>query len=103
MDPVEIRLKNFVQANEFPYPTATGLMLRFSGDYEKPLRKALAEVDYTQLRAEQADGARRGQADGHRHLHLRRDLRHGPLDRAAGGRMGIGHGEDRAHRAKSRC
>jgi carbon-monoxide dehydrogenase large subunit len=53
MDPVELRLKNFVHADEFPYPTPTGLAYD-SGDYEKPLRKALAEVNYTQLRSEQA-------------------------------------------------
>ena len=32
MDPVEIRLKNFVQNDEFPFPTATGLFYD-SGDY----------------------------------------------------------------------
>ena len=53
MDPVEIRLKNFVGNDEFPYPTATGLFYD-SGDYAKPLRQALAVVDYTQLRAQQA-------------------------------------------------
>ena len=29
MDPAEIRLKNFIQKDEFPFPTATGLDLRF--------------------------------------------------------------------------
>ena len=52
MDPVELRLKNFVHNDEFPFPTATGLFYD-SGDYAKPLRQALAAVDYTQLRAQQ--------------------------------------------------
>ena len=30
MDPVELRLKNFVHDDEFPYPTATGLRLRLA-------------------------------------------------------------------------
>ncbi len=42
MDPVEIRLKNLVQNHEFPFPTATGLMYD-SGDYAKPLHKAMAK------------------------------------------------------------
>jgi carbon-monoxide dehydrogenase large subunit len=36
MDAVEIRMKNFVQPNEFPYATPTGLMYD-SGDYAAPL------------------------------------------------------------------
>ncbi len=63
MDPVELRLKNFVHADEFPYPTPTGLAYD-SGDYEKPLRKALAEVDYTQLRTEQAAARAAGKLMG---------------------------------------
>jgi carbon-monoxide dehydrogenase large subunit len=63
MDPVELRLKNFVHADEFPYPTPTGLAYD-SGDYEKPLRKALAEVDYPQLRAEQAAARAAGKLMG---------------------------------------
>jgi carbon-monoxide dehydrogenase large subunit len=63
MDPAELRLKNFVHSDEFPYPTPTGLAYD-SGDYEKPLRKALAEVDYTQLRAEQAAARAAGKLMG---------------------------------------
>ena len=63
MDPVELRLKNFVRADEFPYATATGLSYD-SGDYEKPLRKALATVGYTQLRAEQETARAAGKLMG---------------------------------------
>ncbi len=50
MDPAEIRLKNFVRNDEFPYTTATGLSYD-SGDYAAPLNKALDMVDYNKLRA----------------------------------------------------
>jgi carbon-monoxide dehydrogenase large subunit len=52
MDPAEIRLKNFVQPGEFPYATATGLSYD-SGNYAAPLKEALAQVDYPELRREQ--------------------------------------------------
>ena len=53
MDPVELRLKNFVGRDEFPFTTSTGLSYD-SGNYEAPLRKALEQVDYAALRTEQA-------------------------------------------------
>ena len=59
MDPAEIRMKNFVGIHEFPYATTTGLMYD-SGNYEAPLKEALAQVDYPALRREQA----RARADG---------------------------------------
>src|SRR6185312_12176368 len=49
MDPAEIRVKNFVHREEFPFPTATGLMYD-SGNYAAPLDKAMATVDYKNLR-----------------------------------------------------
>lgn len=63
MDPVEVRKKNFVQAHEFPYATATGLMYD-SGDYEKPLNKALADIDYAGLRKQQAEARQQGKLMG---------------------------------------
>ncbi|MGZ4708169.1 MAG: molybdopterin cofactor-binding domain-containing protein, partial [Acidimicrobiales bacterium] len=51
-DPAEIRFKNFIQPEQFPYETATGFVYD-SGDYPTALRKALDEVGYEQLRAEQ--------------------------------------------------
>ena len=98
MDPAEIRLKNFVGNDEFPYATATGLSYD-SGNYAAPLKKALDAVDYPKLRARAGSRrASRGPADGHRHLHLRRDLRLRPVARHARRRMGKRHGEDRALR-----
>ncbi len=63
MDPAEIRLKNFVAKDEFPFPTATGLTYD-SGDYAAPLKKALELVEYEKLRAEQADGRKQGKLMG---------------------------------------
>jgi carbon-monoxide dehydrogenase large subunit len=63
MDPAEIRLKNFVQSHEFPYSTATGLCYD-SGDYAKPLNKAMDEAGYRQLRQEQAAARAAGRLVG---------------------------------------
>src|SRR6266852_1043179 len=63
MDPAEIRLKNFVSKDKFPYATATGLVYD-SGDYAAPLKKALDLVGYVKLRQEQADLRRQGKYMG---------------------------------------
>jgi carbon-monoxide dehydrogenase large subunit len=63
MDPAEIRLKNFIQPDEFPFATATGLMYD-SGRYDEPLKKALDLVDYKQLRQQQAEARRKGRLMG---------------------------------------
>jgi carbon-monoxide dehydrogenase large subunit len=53
IDKAEIRLRNFVRREQFPWTTPLGLEYD-SGDYETALRRALAAVDYDGLRAEQA-------------------------------------------------
>jgi carbon-monoxide dehydrogenase large subunit len=53
MDPAELRLKNFVRREQFPYQSALGWEYD-SGDYHTALNKALETVGYRQLRAEQA-------------------------------------------------
>jgi aerobic carbon-monoxide dehydrogenase large subunit len=63
MDPVELRQKNFVGNDEFPFPTATGLMYD-SGNYEAPLKQALDVAGYTALRAEQAAARQAGRLMG---------------------------------------
>jgi aerobic carbon-monoxide dehydrogenase large subunit len=63
MDPAEIRLKNFVPNDKFPYATATGLTYD-SGDYSAPLKKALDLVGYHKLREEQAEARKRGEFMG---------------------------------------
>ena len=52
MDPVEVRRKNLIAADRFPFTTATGTTYD-SGDYAGGLDKLLAAVDYDELRAEQ--------------------------------------------------
>ncbi len=53
MDPAEMRRKNFIQPEQFPYTTITGANYD-SGEYEKALDQALAASGYAELRAEQA-------------------------------------------------
>lgn len=63
MDPAEIRLKNFVGNDEFPFPTATGLMYD-SGNYSLPLREAMTRVSYEDLRKQQAAARAEGKLMG---------------------------------------
>ena len=53
MDPVELRLKNFIKKEQFPYSSALGWEYD-SGDYHTAMEKAMSAVDYPALRAEQA-------------------------------------------------
>jgi aerobic carbon-monoxide dehydrogenase large subunit len=52
LDPVEVRRKNFIPSDAFPYKTAAGPTYD-SGDYDKPLTKALELAHYQEQRAEQ--------------------------------------------------
>ena len=54
IDPAELRLKNFIRKQEFPYKSATGLTYD-SGDYETALRKAMEIIQYQDLRQKQAN------------------------------------------------
>jgi carbon-monoxide dehydrogenase large subunit len=60
IDPVEIRRRNFIRPDEFPYTTLSGVSYDI-GDYDLPLREALRLVDYDKVREEQA--ARREAGD----------------------------------------
>jgi len=60
LDPAEVRRRNFIPPDAFPYKTPTGLTYD-SGEYDKALSKALTLANYEQLRAEQA--ARRAAGD----------------------------------------
>ena len=59
MDPVAIRRKNFIGADEFPYTVATGITYD-SGDYDTALDMALEMVDYDGFRQEQAAAREQG-------------------------------------------
>ena len=63
MDPVEVRKKNFVQPEDFPFTQNFGLVID-SGDYEKSLDKALQLAGYTDLRKKQADLRKQGRYFG---------------------------------------
>ena len=63
IDPAEIRFRNFIQPDQFPYETPTGFVYD-SGDYPTALRKALDEVGYERLRAEQAEARAQGRLIG---------------------------------------
>jgi len=53
MDAAELRAKNFIRKEQFPYRSALGWEYD-SGDYHTAWQKALAAVDYEGLRREQA-------------------------------------------------
>ena len=63
MDPAEFRRKNFIQPNQFPYQTPTGLEYD-SGDYERALDLALEKVGYQELRQQQAEMRAQGRLIG---------------------------------------
>ena len=60
VDPAEIRRRNFIRADQFPYSSAAGLVFD-SGDYHTALDRALTLAGYDGLRAEQQ--ARRARGD----------------------------------------
>ncbi len=53
VDPAEIRRRNYIPPDRFPYESIAGLTYD-SGDYEPTLDRALELVGYEELRAEQA-------------------------------------------------
>ena len=59
MDPSEVRRKNFIAPDKFPYTTAAGLSYD-SGNYGPALDRALAMAEYSRLRDEQRRGPRNG-------------------------------------------
>nr|WP_255674680.1 MULTISPECIES: aerobic carbon-monoxide dehydrogenase large subunit [unclassified Deinococcus] len=63
MDPAELRRKNFVRKDQFPYDSALGFTYD-SGDYEGTMDKALNQIGYADLRREQAEKRARGEYMG---------------------------------------
>jgi carbon-monoxide dehydrogenase large subunit len=61
LDPAEVRRKNFVPVDGFPFETTTGVTYD-SGDYERSLDLALKAVGYDELRAEQTRRRKAGDA-----------------------------------------
>ena len=95
MDPAELRRKNFIKPNQFPFQTQVGAVYD-SGDYEKALDRALKNCNWKQLKADR-DAARTARTAGrHRAVDVRRGLRSRPLGGAAHRRLGTRTGDDRA-------
>ncbi|HEX8802535.1 MAG TPA: aerobic carbon-monoxide dehydrogenase large subunit [Acidimicrobiales bacterium] len=63
MDPAELRLKNLLRPEQFPYTSKTGWEYD-SGDYPRALRQAMDILGYEELRAEQAERRERGELMG---------------------------------------
>jgi carbon-monoxide dehydrogenase large subunit len=63
VDPAELRLRNFIRADQFPYTSKTGWTYD-SGDYETTMRVALDLAGYDELRREQAERRARGELMG---------------------------------------
>jgi carbon-monoxide dehydrogenase large subunit len=63
MDPAELRFKNFIPTDKFPYRSALGWEYD-SGNYPAALQKALDKVGYAELRREQVEKRARGELMG---------------------------------------
>ena len=63
LDPVEIRMKNFIPAEAFPYRNVTGALYD-SGQYHLCLKRALEIAGYEQLKKGQEELRRNGQYRG---------------------------------------
>jgi len=59
LDPAEVRRRNLIQPDAFPYDTVAGARYD-SGDYPAALERVLQRAGYERLRAEQAERRRRG-------------------------------------------
>jgi len=59
MDPLELRMKNFIQPNEFPYNSCTGAIYD-SGNYPGNLKRAAEAIGYEEFRRAQPEQHRRG-------------------------------------------
>ncbi len=64
MDPAEVRRKNFIQPEDFPYDNGLGMLPYDSGDYEKALNRALELVGYQELRQQQTEALAQGRYIG---------------------------------------
>jgi carbon-monoxide dehydrogenase large subunit len=63
MDPAELRMRNLLRPEQFPYTCPTGWQYD-SGDYPRALQLALDMANYDELRREQAERRTRGEYMG---------------------------------------
>jgi carbon-monoxide dehydrogenase large subunit len=52
LDPAELRMRNFIRRDQFPYQSALGWEYD-SGDYHTAMKQAMEKISYADLRAEQ--------------------------------------------------
>lgn len=60
MDPAEVRRKNFIPPNAFPYHNRLGMLPYDSGNYAPTLDRALQHIGYQNFRAEQTHARTHG-------------------------------------------
>lgn len=63
LDPAEIRMRNFIEADKFPYTTPTGGIYD-SGDYPKTMSKTLEMAGYENLKKRRDEARRQGKLFG---------------------------------------
>ena len=63
LDPIEVRRKNLIRGDEFPYTTPNG-NIHGSGDYDGLIARALAKIDYDGVRRRQVQERARGRLLG---------------------------------------
>jgi 2-furoyl-CoA dehydrogenase large subunit len=63
LDPVEVRRRNLISADQFPYTTPNG-NIHGSGDYETLLNKAVEKVGYHEVRSRQREERQHGRLLG---------------------------------------
>src|SRR6266480_3988514 len=63
MDPAELRMKNFIKPEQFPYKSVLGWEYD-SGNYGAALKKAMDIIGYDALRREQAEKRKKGELMG---------------------------------------
>ncbi|HEX8103918.1 MAG TPA: aerobic carbon-monoxide dehydrogenase large subunit [Solirubrobacteraceae bacterium] len=63
IDPVELRMRNFIRPEQFPYTTRTGWEYD-SGDYGAAMKEAMRIAGYDELRREQTEKRARGEYMG---------------------------------------
>ena len=63
MDPIELRRRNFIQPEDFPYQTPVALEYD-TGDYDAAVRKAIELSDYANFETRREESATRGKLRG---------------------------------------
>jgi len=63
VDPADLRKKNFIPKDRFPYESATGFVYD-SGDYQAAMDLALEKIGYAELRREQEEARAQGKLYG---------------------------------------